>query len=72
MQTDILFKEALRLSPVDKVKLMDLLFDSFQQHKASTAHELAWAEHAEKVCTQIDNQEMPLYTLEAVLSELNQ
>lgn len=72
MQTDILFKEALRLSPFDKVKLMDLLFDSFQQNKAPTEHELAWAEHAEKVCTQIDNEEMPLHTIESVLSELNQ
>jgi hypothetical protein len=71
MQADNLFKEALQLSPVDRVKLMDLLFDSFHQNGAHTAHEVAWAEHAEDVCTEIDSKAMPLHTLESVLFELN-
>lgn len=72
MQIESLFKEALQLSPVERVKLMDLLMDSFHQNGARTAHELAWAEHAEDVCSQIDNKTTPLHTLESVLAELNQ
>jgi hypothetical protein len=72
MQTESLFEEALRLSPVDRVKLMDLLFESFNHNGARTAHEIAWAEHAEDVCSQIDSKKTPLYTLESVMSELNQ
>ncbi len=71
MQTESLFEEALRPSPVDRVKLMDLLFDSFQHNGTRTAHEKAWAEHAENICTQIDTEMMPLHSLESVVFELN-
>ena len=71
MQTESLFKEALQLSPVDRVKLMDLLFDSFDHNRMHTVHEAAWAGHAEEICDQIDRETMPLHSLESVLAELN-
>lgn len=71
MQTESLFKEALLLSPVDRVKLMDLLIDSFQHDEASSEHELAWAEHAENICIEIDKNRVELHSLESVLAELN-
>jgi uncharacterized protein YdaL len=70
MQADVVFKEALHLSPVDRVRLMDLLLGSFNaQH--STVHEQAWANHAEQVCDEVDAG-AKLYSLESVLGELNQ
>lgn len=71
MQTESLFKEALLLSPVDRVKLMDLLIDSFQHDEASSKHEFVWAEHAENICTEIDKNRVKLHSLESVLAELN-
>ena len=35
MQANTVFKEALHLSPVDKVKLMDLLLGSFSAQQSS-------------------------------------
>ena len=70
MQTDILFKEALHLSPVDKVKLMDLLMGSFVT-KSIDIHEQDWAEHAEKVCDEVDAG-ANLHSLESIINELNQ
>jgi hypothetical protein len=70
MQVDIVFKEALHLSPVDKVKLMDLLLRSFNGPQADE-HEQAWALHAEQICDEVDAG-AKLYTLESVLRELNQ
>jgi len=46
--------------------------DSFHQNGARTDHDLAWAAHAEAVCSQIDKERTPLHTLESVLAELNQ
>lgn len=71
MQAESLFKEALLLSPVDRVKLMDLLIDSFQCNEAAVQHELAWAKYAENICTEIDKSGVELHSLESVLSELN-
>ena len=70
MQADIIFKEALHLSPVDKVKLMDLLLGSFNTQQAGD-HEQAWASHAERVCDDVDSG-AKIYSLEFVMHELNQ
>jgi uncharacterized protein YdaL len=70
MQANTVFKEALDLSPVDKVKLMDLLLGSFNSEQAGE-HEQAWANHAERVCDEVDAGAM-LYSLETVMRELNQ
>ncbi|MDR9498175.1 MAG: addiction module protein [Hydrogenovibrio sp.] len=72
MQSETLFKEALQLSPLDKVKLMELLFDSFHANLDQTEHEQQWAHHAEQICDRIDQNKMPMHTVESVLSELNQ
>ena len=71
MQAESLFKEALRLSPIDRVKLMDLLLESFHHDLDRAEHEVAWEDHAEMICSKIDSKVMPLHTLESVLSELN-
>ena len=69
MQAESVFKEALHLSPVDKVRLMDLLLGSFNASQTG-GHEQAWAEHAERVCDEVDAG-AKLYSLESVLGELN-
>ncbi len=71
MQADVVFKEALHLSPVDKVKLMDLLLGSFNNDEQAVEHEQAWATHAERVCDEVDAG-AKLYSLETVMRELNQ
>lgn len=70
MQADMVFQEALHLSPVDKVKLMDLLLNSFNGVK-SMEHEASWVLHAEKICDEVDAGAQ-LYSLESVLKDLNQ
>lgn len=70
MQTELLFDQALHLSPVDKVKLIDLLMVSFNKAEALT-HQQAWAKHAERVCDEVDAG-AKLYTLDSVMHELNQ
>ena len=70
MQADIVFKEALHLSPVDKVRLMDLLLGSFNNQQLDE-HVQAWASHAEGICDDLDAGAR-LHSLESVLVELNQ
>ena len=70
MQADIVFKEALQLSPVDRVRLMDLLLGSFNAPH-SAEYDQAWANHAEQICDEVDAG-AKLYSLESVLGELNQ
>ncbi len=70
MQANTVFKEALDLSPLDKVKLVDLLLGSFSAQQ-SAEHEHAWANHAERVCDEVDAG-AKLYSLKSVLAELNQ
>ena len=70
MQTELLFDQALHLSPVDKVKLIDLLMVSFNKAEALT-HQQAWANHAEQVCDEVDAG-AKLYTLDSVMCDLNQ
>lgn len=72
MQSEVLFKEALQLSPLDKAKLMELLFDSFNTKTDHIVHEQQWATHAEEVCDLIDQNKMPLHSVESVLEALNQ
>lgn len=69
MQAVNVFQEALHLSPIDKVKLLDLLMASFTNQKTE-GHEQAWANYAESVCDQVDAG-LPLYSLDVVVSELN-
>lgn len=69
MQQDILFNQALHLSPVDKVRLIDFLLSSFDKTDA-LPYETEWAKHAERICNDIDAGAQ-LYPLESVLAELN-
>lgn len=69
MQATTVFQEALHLSPIDKVKLLDLLMASFTTQETE-GHEQLWANYAEAVCDQIDAG-LPLYSLDTVVSELN-
>ncbi|HEY9017382.1 addiction module protein [Thiomicrospira sp.] len=70
MQAEILFKEALHLSPIDRVKLVELLMDSFTS-KPVDEHEQAWATYAESVCDEVDAG-ATLHSLDSVMRELNQ
>lgn len=49
MQAVNVFQEALHLSPIDKVKLLDLLMASFTNQKIE-GHEQTWVNYAESVC----------------------
>jgi hypothetical protein len=69
MQVVSVFQEALHLSPLDKVRLLDLLMASFT-HQKPEGHEQAWESYAEMVCDQVDAG-MPLHNLDTVIAELN-
>lgn len=53
MQAMTVFQQALDLSPLDKVRLLDLLMASFS-HQKNEGHEQAWESYAEMVCDQVD------------------
>jgi hypothetical protein len=71
MQTDVLFNEALRLAPLDKARLLDLLFNSFSDTLQQN-HEQAWAEQAEKLCDQVDAGQMKMHSIDDVIASFNQ
>ena len=71
MQTEALFHEALKLAPLEKARLLDLLFNSFAGAHEQ-AHEQAWAEHAERLCDQADAGQLPMRSIESVIASLNQ
>jgi putative addiction module component (TIGR02574 family) len=66
---DTLFREATKLSPLDRADLIEALFDSFEPDE-NPQYDKLWAEEAERRYKAVQNGEMETISEEDVFSEI--